>query len=130
LTFEAQEQIRKETESKKKALQQGAPLPGSIEEFLIKFKKQISESPILKEFITREHSQFKEIIESISKLYNQISEDNAFGVEAKLVDLTAAIGRFEDNFNLFANQLLELEKEKNRRIIKTLDVLDTELKMG
>jgi len=128
-SFENQELLRSKSEKKLEAIKEGNPLPGSLKEFMQRLETELAETPVLREFIVKEHQEMKETLSAVRNLYSQLLEENNVGVQDKIEDLITAISNHDHNFTFYANQMLSLTKEKNYRIYRTLDVLDAELKL-
>ena len=125
--FNRQEQLRLEAERRKDSLLKGTPMPGSVEEFLTLFRSKLNENPLLEEYIRREHAEAQASLMRIEQFYERklkMHQDVIQEQNNVLDSLFSKLQEIEDNFNLFAQQSLELQKSRLDRVSKSLDVLD------
>jgi hypothetical protein len=125
--FNRQEQQRLEAERRKEALLKGTPMPGSVEEFLVLFRSKLNENPLLEEYISREHADAKASLTRIEEFYERKLKEHQDIVQEQnsvLDSLFSKLQELQDNFNLFAQQSLELQKSRFDRVNKSLDILD------
>jgi len=111
--FKQQEQKRLKLESIKQSLKSQplsskTPIPSSVEEFLQVFQSKLSESPLLQEYIRREHAENKLTIETLRRHYAEKLEEQ----EADIASLRAELAELRDNFNIFASKLLKQGEER------------------
>jgi uncharacterized coiled-coil protein SlyX len=128
--FNKQESLRLESEQRKRAIKQGTPVPGTVEEFLGLFQKNLQETPLLFEFITREHSENHATIELMERQYERrISEQNNVigNLEGEIVSLHNSIKELSDNFNLAMNQLLDSQQAHKARVEATCRLIEVEI---
>ena len=102
-------------------------MPGSVEEFLSLFRSKLNENPLLEEYIRREHAEAKASLTRIEEFYERklkAHQDIVQEQNSVLDSLFSILQELQDNFNLFAQQSLELQKSRLDRVSKSLDVLD------
>ena len=123
------EEERLRVERQKIAAIKGTPMPGSVEEFLRLFEGALSKDPLLKEYITREHAENRGIIETLQRYYERRLQDQESMISkqaGEIAELKREFLEYRDNFNLYANEMLNLQRAHNQRIKESLDKLDAE----
>ena len=128
--FNQQETKRLEAEHHKQTHILKTPLPNSVEELLTVFQRSLQETPMLKEFIQREHSENHETLQLMQRQYEKrVNEQNLVvsNLEGEVTSVLNSIKELSDNFNLAMSQLLSEGRLHRERVQSTCDKIDKEL---
>jgi archaellum component FlaC len=114
-SFTEQEQRRLEAEKRVNEFKRGAPLSGSLEEFMDKFKSDLEANPLLKEFMTRSYAEVKDVVEALRRFIMEQETEQNSGIEqltSEVAGLRQDVRELNDNFNLFMSKLLDQNTER------------------
>ena len=97
-----------EIEQRVNAFREGKPDPQSVKAFI---EEQLAESPNLREYIEREHNEFKAALQPItnSLLEQNIGLDN---FSSELSSLRGDVKELKDNFNLYTSRMLKINEDR------------------
>lgn len=117
-------------EQRKQSFKLGTPMPDSVEEFLGLFQKNLSENPMLQEFIRREHLENHGFLELLQRQFDRrVSEQNLVvdNLKMEVADLRRDVKEIMDNFNLYAAAEQRSREQHRERVRATLERIDKEL---
>ena len=121
--LEIQEQQRRRSEERLKALREGEPLPGSLKEFMQKYSGELAENPLLKEFLGRLYNGYGEWVEALRGLVTEQNLDVA-RLNGEVADLRDKLKATNDNFSFFMSKMLRNSDERLKLVRHAVQTID------